>query len=54
MNNDVIKFDVDKVRILCYVSLVNDKKKIFFNKKNFSIKKINKCFREMHNSTFKS
>ena len=29
MNNDVIKFDILKIRILCYISFVDNRENIF-------------------------
>ena len=44
MNENVVKFDAVKIRILCYVLFVNDKKNIFL-----LIKMLNKCFRKVYN-----
>ena len=49
MNNDVVKFDSIKIRILCYASFVDDSKN-----NCFLIKKMNKCFREIHNEKLKN
>ena len=49
MNNDVVNFDFVKIRILCYDSFVNDRENNFL-----LIKKMNKCFREMHKENFKN
>ena len=48
MNNNEAKFDVIKIRILCYVFIVNNKERDSFLIKKFLFKKINKRFREMH------
>ena len=54
MNNDVVKFDSVKNRILCYASFVDDRNNNSFLKKKILIEKMNACFREIHNDNFKN
>ena len=49
MNDDVLKFNSVKIRILCYTLFVDDRES-----NSFLIKKIKECFREIHNEKSKN
>ena len=49
MNNNVVKFNDMKIRILYYASFVNNRKNHCLLIKKILIKKINEYFREIHN-----